>query len=500
MKPAQRLSKSRYVSGLQCAKRLWYEVNAYSEIPPFDAAAIERFEQGHEVGRLAHRLFPGGVEVSPDERRWAVLTPATERAMRARIPLYEAAFAHGGGACRVDILAPVEGGAWDLFEVKSSTSSKGVHREDLAFQTWVLRGAGVPVRRACLVRLDPGYVRQGEIEPARLFAIEDLTDDVEPMVARVPPELERQQAIAAAPSAPEIAIGPHCTKPYDCPLMPLCWKGVPDASVLDLARGGDKAWDLHRQGVSSVAAIPPGVELSDLQRIQVEAARTGLPQIDRGALARFLDRLEYPVHYLDFETFQVPVPPFDGTRPWQQIPFQYSLHVVDGPGAAPRPQAFLADEHVDPRPPFLAWLGAALGAHGSIVAYHDRFERQRLEEAADAFPEHHAWIHAVLPRFVDLSVPFKEFHYHHPDQNGSASLKAVLPILGARGYDHLEVREGGTAAREYLRLRAGGVDPAERERVRTALLDYCARDTEGMVEIVDALRRLVAGEGLEPNR
>jgi len=156
--------------------------------------------------------------------------------------------------------------------------------------------------------------------------------------------------------------------------------------------------------------------------------------------------------------------------------------------------AFLADGDGDPRPAFLASLGAALGPQGSIVAYHDRFERQRLEEAADAFPEHRAWIHAILPRFVDLIEPFREFHYYHPEQNGSASLKAVLPVLGARGYDHLEVQEGSTASREFLRLRDGGVEPAERERVRRALLDYCARDTEGLVEIVDALRRLVDGQ------
>lgn len=493
MKSYQRLSKSRYVSGLQCAKRLWYEVNAYGEIPPFDAAAMERFEQGHEVGGLAHRLVPGGVEIARGAQPWGPIVAATARAMAARIPIYEAAFVHGGGACRIDILAPVEGGRWDLLEVKSSNEAKPTHREDLAFQTWVARGAGVPVRRSCLVHLDPTYVRRGPLEPERLFVVEDLTEEVEAMLDLVAPELARQHEVAALASAPEVAIGPHCSKPYACPLMPVCWKYVPESSVLDLVRGSAKAWDLYRRGILSVAEIPPGVELSERQRIQVEAARTGAPRIDRAAIAAFLGRLEYPVHYLDFETFQVALPPFDGTRPWQQVPFQYSLHVVEAPGATPRALAFLAESEEDPRPAFLTGLGAAIGAHGSIVAYHDPFERQRLAEAAAEFPEHQAWIRAVLPRFVDLIEPFKAFHYYHPEQQGSASLKAVLPVLGDRGYDHLEVREGSTAAREFLRLRAGGVEPAERERVRGALLDYCARDTEGMIEIVDALRRLVDG-------
>lgn len=488
-----RLSKSRYISGLQCPKRLWYEANAYQQIPQFDEAAMARFDQGHEVGRLALRLFPGGVEIARDKRRWSTTAAATERALAARIPLYEAAFVHEGGACRVDILVPVEGGAWDLLEVKSSTSVKEVHRADLAFQTWVVRGAGVPVRRACLVRLDSSYVRQGEIDPARLFALEDLTAEVEALVDLVPSEVGRQQKIAALAAAPEVAIGPHCQSPNPCPLIPVCWKGVTTPNVLDLVRGGAKAWELYHRGIADVASIPPGVELSELQRIQVEAARAGAARLDRAALAGFLERLVYPVHYLDFETFSSPLPPFDGTRPWQQIPFQWSLHVVDAPGALPRVAAFLADGDGDPRPAFLDSLRTALAPHGSMVAYNARFERQCLEEGAAAFPEHRTWIEALLPRFVDLLEPFARFDYHHPAQNGSVSLKAVLPVLGARGYDHLEVQDGTAAAREFVRLRSGAVEPAERERVRRALLDYCGRDTEGMVEIVAALERLAAG-------
>ena len=487
------LSKSRYISGLQCPKRLWYEANAYQEIPPFDAAAEERFAQGHEVGRLAMRLFPGGVEIARDKRRWATTAAATQRALAARIPLYEASFVHEGGACRVDILAPVEGGQWDLLEVKSSTSVKDVHRADLAFQTWVVRGAGVPVRRSCLVRIDSSYVRQGEIDPARLFAIEDLTAEVAELLDLVPSEVARQQQIVAEPAPRQVAIGPHCTSPNGCPLVPVCWKDVPTSSVLDLARGGARAWDLYHQGVRQVAAIPPGVELSDLQRIQVEAARAGAARVDRAAIAAFLDRLVHPVHYLDFESFQVALPPFDGTRPWQQIPFQYSLHVVDAPGARPRAAACRADGDGDPRPALFAALREAIAPHGSLVAFADRFERQRLAEAAAAFPGHRDWIEALAPRFVDLLEPFARFDYYHPDQNGSASLKAVLPVLGARGYGHLEVQDGTAAAREYLRLRGGDVDAVERERVGKALLEYCGRDTEGMVEIVTALERLVAG-------
>ena len=485
------ISKTRYVSGQQCPKRLWFEVNAREQVPAVDAATEAIFEQGHEVGRLAQRLFPGGVEVSRDERRWSVLAAATRRALAARIPLYEAAFEHSGGACRVDILAPVDGGEWDLFEVKSSTSVKDVHLVDLAFQTWVLRGAGVPVRRSHLVRIDTSYVRQGAIEIDRLFAIDDLTEEIEPSIPGVAAELARLRQVAGLPAAPEVPIGPHCTSPYDCPLRPLCWAGVPAPSVLDLVRGGGKAWDLFHSGFVTLGAIPPEVELTDRQRIQVEAARAGGARFDPAALAHFLGRLEHPVHSFDLESFQSALPPFDGTRPYQQIPFQYSLHVVEAPDAAPRAIEFLADEEGDPRPAFLASLRANVAERGSIVVFNASFERSRLEEVAAAFPEHGPWIDALLSRFVDLLEPFQRFDYYHPAQNGSASLKAVLPVLGARGYDHLEIQDGTAAAREFLRLRGGGIDPSVRASVREALLAYCGRDTEGMVEIVTALRRLV---------
>ncbi len=227
--------------------------------------------------------------------------------------------------------------------------------------------------------------------------------------------------------------------------------------MLDLARGGAKAWDLFHQGIATVAAIPPSVEFSDLQRIQVEAARAGEARIDRAAIADFLDRLVYPVHYLDFESFQVALPPFDGTRPWQQIPFQYSLHVVDTPGAAPRAAAFLADGEGDPRPALLRSLRASLAPQGSIVAFADRFERQRLEEAAAAFPEHRDWIEALLPRFVDLLEPFSRFDYYHPAQNGSASFKAVLPVLGGA-----RLRPSRGPGRHRRRARVPAAAPGRR--------------------------------------
>jgi hypothetical protein len=487
------LSKSRYTAGLQCPKRLWYEVNAREQLAPPDAATQAIFDQGTEIGRTAQGLFPDGVEIDRKQLAWASAVTVTEEALARRVPLYEAAFAHLGAGCRVDILVPVErGDAWDLVEIKCTSEVKEDHLEDVAFQTWVVRGAGVPLRRSVLGHLDTGYVRSGALDLQRLFALEDVTERIAPVLPRMPAEVRRLQAVAAQAAHPEVAIGPHCAAPYNCPLERVCWTEVPEGSVLDLSRGGAKSWRLWNDGVVDLTSIPAGTRLTDRQQVQVTVARSGQAHVDRQALRRFLDRLEYPVQYLDFESCALAIPPFDGTRPFQQIPFQFSLQVVESPGAAVRTIAFLAEGAADPRPAFVAALREAIGSVGSIVVYNQTFELGRIRELARDLPDEASQLSCLLPRIVDLLEPFRNFAYLHPAQSGSASIKAVLPVLVGRGYEELEIQEGDSASRAYLRL----VDPAiprdERAAIRSALLAYCGRDTEGMVEIAQALERLAA--------
>jgi hypothetical protein len=487
------LSKSRYMAGLQCPKRLWFEANARDRVPEVDAATQAIFEQGHEVGRLAQGLFPGGLEIDRERLGWEGALAATSAALAQRIPIHEAAFAFEGAACRVDVLVPVEGVAWDLVEVKSTTKVKDEHVEDVAFQTWVLRGAGVPLRRSLLCHLDSTYVRRGPLELDRLFELADLTDKVSPALVALPPVVRRLKEVMALPTSPEIAIGPHCSDPYECPLTSLCWAEVPDESVFTLYRGGRKCWDLFASGIERLLDIPDGCALTENQAIQVAAARAGSAHVDRSALLGFLGELEHPLHYFDLETYAPAIPPFDETRPYQQIPFQFSLHVLEAPGAALRSVAFLAEGPGDPRPALLAAARDAIAPAGSVVAFNAGFERRCLEESVLAWRAYAPWVEDLLPRFVDLLEPFRKFSYYHPAQLGSASLKSVLPVLSGGGYGHLEIQDGGAAAREFLRTLDPATGPEERQRIRAALLAYCGRDTEGMVEVVEALRALIAG-------
>ena len=487
------LSKSTFLMGRQCSKLLWFRYNAKDQIPAPDEATQAVFDQGNEVGALAHQLFPGGIEIDTAPGDFDGAIRRTNEALKLRRPIYEATFAHGGGYARVDILVPVAGHAWDLVEVKSTTSLKeDVHLPDIAFQAYVLTGAGIKLRKCFLAHINGEFVRRGEINPQKFFTLEDVTKPVSAMTRDIEEKIEAMQRVIRAKAHPEIQIGPHCSNPYSCPLQNRCWSFLPEASVFTLYRGGAKGFALLQQGIKKLADIPADITLSDNQAIQRAVLLSGRPHIDRPALAAFLGQLEYPVSYLDFETIGTAIPLFDGVRPYQQIPFQYSLHIRRRANAKPEHRSFLAEGTVDPRSEFMRQLRADLPDTGSVVAYNASFEISRLKECCELLPKFKPWLRKVTPRVVDLLLPFRGFRYHHPDQKGSNSMKAVLPALTGQGYEKLAIQEGGAASREFLRVTFGDVTAAERRRVRQALEEYCALDTLGMVQIVDRLKRLTA--------
>lgn len=487
------LSKSRYLAGLQCPKRLWTEIHARERLPPVDAATQARFDQGHTVGSLARLLAPGGLEIGPGVRRWDRVVADTQRALSQRRPLYEAAFKGGGAACRLDILVPVAGEQWDVLEVKSSTTVKDVHYDDLALQAYVLESSGLPVRDYMVVHLDAEYVREGALDVHGLFHLEKVTDTVQERQVEVAGRLEQMQVTVGASTRPDTPIGRHCHEPYSCPLTAECWAFLPAVNVFDLARGKSKAFDLLQMGIAELQDVPVDSDLDARQRIQLQTVHTGEPHVDRQRLREFLNRLSYPVFYFDLETFGPAVPRFDRSRPYQQIPFLFSIHRVESPGHQARHYAYMFEGHGDPRPDFLRAARTSLGATGSIVAYNAPFERRILRESATATgPELEEWTMTLEGRFVDLLTPFREYTYHHPEQLGSASLKAVLPPLTGMSYADLDIADGESASREYQRMLSDEIDPVARARVLRQLEEYCSLDTLGMVAVVQELEKLAA--------
>ena len=484
------ISKSKFLWGLQCQKLLWYAYNNKALIPAPDAATQAIFDQGHSVGSLAKQMFPDGVEVGDGVRNLDETIRLTNTALKLRKPLFESAFSANGGYCRTDILRPAPKDSWDLIEAKSTTSAKDVHLDDLAFQYWVLVKAGLKIRKCYLMHINSDFVRKGEIDPKKFFTLADLTAQVVDPAELVQDKLDDMLKVIRQRKSPDIKIGPQCNDPYGCALVDHCWKFLPSHSVFDLYRGGKKGFDLLEQGVTALGDIPDDFKLTANQGIQKQVAISGKPYINKKGIAKFLARLEYPVSYLDFETFNTAIPLFDGLHPYQQVPFQFSLHIVKAPGAKPEQIMFLAEGRQDPRPEFMLKLRESVSRTGSIVAFNAPFELSRIKECCEAMPKFAPWLKGIEGRVVDLLGPFRSFDYYHPDQHGSASMKAVLPALTGKGYDELAIQEGGTASNEFLRVTFGVVDEAERRRVRQQLEEYCGRDTEGMVWIVKELGRV----------
>jgi hypothetical protein len=345
------LSKSNFLMGRQCSKLLWFRYNAKDQIPAPDESQQAIFDQGTEVGELARQLFPGGMVVAP-----GIITPSeviseTQKAIQLRRPLYEAAFSYHGGYARVDILVPVAGGAWDLVEVKSTTHLKeDVHLPDIAFQAFVLTGAGIKLRKCFLAHINNEFVRHGPIDPQKFFTLEDVTKPVSALSRDIEDQIDAMQRVIGAKAHPDIQIGPQCDNPYTCALHDRCWSFLPEASVFTLYRGGAKSFTLLQQGIQKLADIPADVTLTDNQAIQRAVLLAGQPHIDRPALAAFLGQLEYPVSYLDFETIGTAIPLFDGVKPYQQVPFQYSLHIVRSSGTKSEHRSFLMDGALRPPP------------------------------------------------------------------------------------------------------------------------------------------------------
>ena len=206
----------------------------------------------------------------------------------------------------------------------------------------------------------------------------------------------------------------------------------------------------------------------------------------------FLDELQYPLYFIDFETFMSAIPPYDNTGPFDNIPFQFSLHHVERPGSEPTHHAYLADGKKDPRPETLSRLKGLLGTKGTIIAYNMSFEITRLKECAEAFPEYRKWVEELIPRFTDLLVPFRGFDYYHPSQKGSAGIKKLALPLTGRSYDDMDIGEGGMASDEYVRVTFGKALGSEKQRVYEALLKYCELDTRVMIDIIEALRKIIS--------
>jgi hypothetical protein len=483
------LSKSQFIKGLQCHKYLWlYKFRPELATPP-DTFQQAVFDIGTEIGLYARGLFPGGEEIKYEGRSLEEKASLTQELIRRGAEtIYEATFAYDNILVMADILHKGTSG-WELYEVKGSTSpEKEPYLQDISVQYYVLSGSGLPVSKVCLVYLNNEYVRAGDIDVHELFGIRDFTAEVRDNQGQVIEELSQMRDMLEK-ECPEIDIGQQCTSPYDCEFYDHCWQHIPETSVFDLRERGIDKFEYYYKGIVKFKDLDLD-ELNYKQRMQVEAELFDTSHIDIKGIREFLDRLCYPQYFLDFETFMPPIPQFDGTRPYQPVPFQYSLHVLENDSAELKHYEFLADAGADPRERIARDLITLIPDRACIISYNSSYEKRIIKELAGQFPEYSDRLLKINEKMIDLMIPFRRRHYYTKEMKGSYSIKAVLPALVPElSYDGMVISGGSDAMHVYSALHRKE-DKEEVERIRQDLLEYCRLDTLGMVRLVEKLKEV----------
>src|SRR5438552_8314404 len=484
---AARLSKSRFTSGLQCHKKLWWEVHEPDalELQP-DKVLQDLFDQGRQVGEAARARYPGGVLIDLPHHAGAERVAATQKAIEAGAPaVFEATFIAADTFVAIDVLEK-QGDGYRLTEVKSSTSQKDEHIPDVAVQARVAAACGVKVTAADVLHLNKEF-RHPNV--GDLFARTDVTGPVVAFLPQVPDEIARQREMLAGP-LPDVPIGGHCFEPRECPFFDRCWPDGPD-HIGNLAGVGPKKTAAYLvRGITSITNLPSKEKLNVTQRRQLKAMAENRLIVEP-TLARELRPFTVGrLGFLDFETILRAIPVWPGMAPWQQAAAQFSYHERQPDGTYTH-AAFLAEGPQDARPPLAAAM-VRRTAHAVRVVMYTSFEKNRIRELQRAVPELATELAALEAKLIDLHPVVKNCVYH-PDFRGSFSLKDILtPLVPELTYDDLVIVDGRVASVEIARLLfvADKIPRHERDRVRQDLLNYCERDTWAMVKLVERLREL----------
>ena len=487
------LSKSKFLAGMQCPKRLYllcYEPELAEE-PDEQLQAL--FAQGQEVGRLAQKAYPAGVLLSESYLEHREAVSRTKELMEDRsVPaIFEGAFSFEDIYIRVDILKRLPGNRWRLIEVKSSARVDDKHIPDVAIQKYVVEGCGYKVADACLMHLNREYLYDGKnYNLKKLFTLHNLNKEISLFKRELPVHLAEQWKVLSLKKAPDVAYGTRCNTPFACEFYAFCHRDVPDDWVGDLPGIGKKLDALMAMGIESVRHIPEHFPLTGIQKRACACIRKNRNYYDRN-LKVAIAKLTYPLYFMDFETAFPALPRYAGMHPYDQIPFQWSVHLRRTPGSELEHFEFLNGDGSDPRRMFITKLLPVLEKHrqAPIVVY-SAFEAACLSQLAGLFPEYADRIEAVKMRLRDL-LKIIRTHVYHPRFMGSFSIKNVLPALVPdMSYDNMAIADGLQAGIAYEKLTGDEIDSKEKERLRKALLAYCGQDSLAMVKLLEHLEKL----------
>ena len=504
----QGLSKSQYTKYRQCDKSLWLRYNK-PETAIENPQLATRFQAGNEVGDLAMLLFGDYTEVTTTKADGNLdlktMIAKTQQCLQVGTEnICEASFLFDGCYCAVDILRKTAEG-YAIYEVKSSSTSEDeedkatakteVYAQDISYQKWVLTQCGIQVSETYLIRLNSDYVRGDELDIKQLFIITDMAEAVANEYPKIEHYINAAHSTLMSKVEPNADLSVYCHKPYRCEFWDYCTKHIPHPSVFDLYKKRfDGKLKLYNENKIKFEDLSKE-KLTDFQQVQVECTLENKTYINNEAIRDFMRQLSYPLYFLDFETMQVVVPQYLGTRPYQQITFQYSLHYIEHEGGELKHKEFLGVSGEDPRRALAEQLCKDIPMNVCVTAYNKSFECTRIKELAEAYPDLASHLLNIRDHIVDLWDPFKAGHYYVPAMGGSTSIKYVLPALWPNepslDYHNLDERcqNGGDAMSIFPRIK--DMEPSEQEAARKALLDYCCLDTYAMVKVWERLKESV---------
>lgn len=484
------LSKSKYCNGLQCKKMLWLYKNKPEEKEEVNNQSV--FDNGNDVHEVARKLLGEDINIAFNEDLTQMIKDTKEVMKQEKVIITEASFSYENNFCSVDILKK-EGNTYEIYEVKSSTELKDVYIDDVSYQYFVLTSLGLKVEKCYVAILNNRYVRKGKLDLNQLFKKIDVTDEVVSKQAQVKQMIKDMNKYMEQKKEPQDDIGIHCFKPYKCPFFKYCTRHLPERNIFEINEiNVNEKLKLYVEGIVSLEdLLKEDISNEAKQHIEYELYDKE-DYIDKKSIKEFLNTLSEPLYFLDFETFALPIPKYDGTRPYQQVPFQYSLHYIEEGKLYHK--EFLAESGVDPRKLIAESLVRDIPKNVPVLAYYMSFEKGRIKELAETFPDLKDHLMSIHDNIKDLIVPFKNRSYYAKGMHGSASIKYVLPAMfpndESLNYKNLElVHNGDETMNIYARL--GEYPKEEQEYIRERLLKYCELDTYAMVKIYEKLKQIV---------
>ena len=487
------LSKSRYTLGVRCKKLLWLSCYKGEEAEDLGNASV--LENGNKVGDLARGLFGNYTLINYDDNYMNMIDETKKELLNKPNIICEASFSYDGNFCSVDILKNDLDGI-EIYEVKSSTELKDIYKDDVAYQTWVLKKLGLNVKKSFVVYVNNQYIKNGKFDINKYFIIEDVTDEID--LDKVEKDIKSLKEIINSKEEPNIDLSLGCKKPYACPFFKYCTKNLKETNVFNIGWNVHfkKKLEMYYKGIITYKEILDAGGFNEKANEQMRFELYDLPpKINKEKIKEFLSQISYPLYFLDFESYQESIPSIDGTKPYQQLCFQYSLHYYLKEDSKLYHKEYLSDDYNgNPMYGLCKQLCIDIPKNSCVLVYNKTFEIPRLKEMANLFPELREHLLNIADNIVDLLVPFQNQDYYVKEMGGSASIKKVLPALfpndSSLDYHNLEqVHKGDEASNAYLSLR--NLSNGEELKLRENMLKYCGLDTYAMVKIYDKLKEVV---------